>query len=439
MRKLFKSGVKNIFMAVLMILSAFCFAGCDDPVPTTPPAWSLNYELPDETDVKNRLLKIYGSEESIYLLRNNEIWRMPCPNNQDTIILNMTFELGEYTKIVFEDSVDELNDIFAVINPNYKIKINYKPTDKDFDYKYSVRMKTVQDFSSANTLGTANISYMGDGNLGYFGINIKESVLNDGYQMASVFKHEFMHLLGAGDAYKNENATKNTIMQGYSPNGPFSLTDIDIAFLDAMYRNPDIEHSNEYMMNYIDNYTTTNVHNVQNLKSRVYNRMLTNISLQDLNIQLDALSYAPDLISSLKENLRYELKIDKTFGLSEVSFGELLIIETNSQYQYWYGNFDPSTNKYTHSYVKNNSSSAVSSTYNKYDYYNEGIVLGFPNGSGNATFYVRVNDYVLSLKELGDFYDLKNLGVSLNKVFKVTTIDSYDWLTSLKNGTQPVF
>ena len=100
----------------------------------TPPAWKSDYTLPDADAALDKLIRLYGGKEQVFLLQNNQIARMPCPHDED-ITINIAFEIGAYARLVLEDSVAEFNEVFATLNPHYRFTVNYAPTDEDFSKK----------------------------------------------------------------------------------------------------------------------------------------------------------------------------------------------------------------------------------------------------------------------------------------------------------------
>ena len=261
-----KKRIVLLCSALFLLAAAFFAVSCSDesqPTDDVAPAWASDFTLPDADDAMNKLSEIYGDTDKIFLLRNGNIARMPCPRNE-TITFNMRYEVNEYAKLVLNDCVDEFNEVFSVINPNYGFEINYAPSDEAFDAKYSVRMNASETLSASGTgeaFGLAHINYYNDyTELGDFGITMKNEVLKNGSYLMTTFKHEVMHILGAGDAYKNPAATKNTIMQSYTVGGCHFLSSTDVAFLDALYRNPSLETSDKDIRDFISGYEENNAH-----------------------------------------------------------------------------------------------------------------------------------------------------------------------------------
>lgn len=429
MEKIKTNFYKYALLVLSIIMFSFTLVACGNP---EPPAWSKNYTLPEKETALEKLVDIYGSEEAIFLLQTNTIRRMKCPENGEYITLNFKFTPNDYAKLLFEDSVQEFNDVFSVINPNYKFKINYSPSQEDFEEYYSIRVQTVQAFSSSTTLGTAPMSYAGD-YICNFGINIKESVLNNGSQIMSVFKHELMHLLGAGDAYKNENATKDTIMQGYNPNGNFSFSNTDVAFLDTLYRNPDAPYSDEYISSYIANYQTTNTHTKAKNVSMIYTKFLKDLNGNELKEQIDSLSTADTFKNDLKSKINNSLSFDTNFGQTSVNLGELPY--QTSEYnvtEYSHCKLDIETRSYWWSRHRYGGMSFGNNGVYLYTYEGGIMVLGL-NSTLNMDFIVKIDNYAIALSKQGDFNNLDNLSASVHKVYEVTDMTDTAWFNYVDN------
>ncbi len=374
---------KKIAMFVITICLALTLFACADPE-TQPPAWATEYALPSEESVNSKLLEIYGSQEKTYLL-NNTIQRMPCPENGATMTFNMRYEVDEYAKIVLEDAVNEINEIFKVINPNYKFAINYTPKQEDFDSKYSIKMNIIDNFSSPTIMGTAQMStgkYLSN-----FGITLKNTTLDDLRYLMLTFRHEFMHLLGAGDAYENPLAEKTTVMQNYNNTKYRNFSSSDVAFIDAYYRNPKNPNSNEFIKNYIDEYEENNTHTQNALLSKCIHYAMQNSSSSILIEQLQNKHYknTQELVSILQKGL----KINTNFGKNNINFKELSYQEGYEPEKNYFGSFDVSAKKYWHGM-------GMGSMGISYTDFSGGILFAMPNGSANMTLFIQADNYVLT-------------------------------------------
>lgn len=383
----------------------------DDPI--VPPgryestAWAENFTLPNADEALSKLSSIYGGAEKVFLLQKGKIARMPCPQGE-TITLNMTYEAGEYTRLILEDSVAEFNEVFSVINPNYRFTINYSPTETDYAEKYSVRMSASDNLAVTETsqvFGLAHIGYYANfTELGDFGITIKSEVLNNGSYLMTTFKHELMHLLGAGDAYQNANATKATVMQSYRVNGYHFLSGTDVAFLDALYRNPELNAYEEEILDYIGAYEETATHTQANLTAAVYQKLVDGLSSAAVTEQAAAIGYKD--ITEFSQTIKDGIGRNEAFGKTPVSFKEIEYAETPTET--YYGSIDPQKQKYWHG----RQTTVGSAQGIGYTDYGKGILYAKPNGS-LYTILIQTGDFVLAFRLYGSFTDFAALSLDL--------------------------
>lgn len=434
MKKKRNIAVKLLGTAVCAVALAFACFGCatppddsseKDPPTSTPelpsepvnppeqeetPAWAENFTLPNADEAYKKLEVLYGGAEKIFLLQKGKIARMPCPQGE-TITLNMTYEVGEYTKLVLEDSVEEFNEVFAAINPNYRFAINYAPSETDFAAKYSVRMSASDNLAVTETsqvFGLAHIGYYANfTELGDFGITMKTEVLQNGSYLMTTFKHELMHLLGAGDAYQNAAATKDTVMQSYTVRGYHSLSQSDVAFLDILYRNPEMD--DESVAQYIEHYEETTKHTQRSLTAAVYQKLVDDLDAETVLSEADAIGYKD--VAPFAELIQNGIVRDETFGTTAISFREIEYAQTPDET--YFGSIDPQNGKYWHG----RQTSVGSSQSTNYTDYGTGILYAAPNGN-LYTFLIQTGDFVLSFRLSGSFTDFPELSLSLWHISK---------------------
>lgn len=309
--------------------------------------------------------------------------------------------------------VDEFNDVFSVINPHYRFEINYTPDDAAFAAKYSVRMSTAANLAQTETstvFGFAHVGYYnGFTELGDFAITIRTDVFDNGAYLMTTFKHELMHLLGAGDAYNNPDATQNTIMQSYKVNASHGFSSTDVAMLDALYRNPATPHSDEYITDYIQSYEAEHAHTRAALTAAVYKQMINGVDGDTIAAQAAEIGY--------KDTSAFELAArgvrDTSFGSATVAFTELEYV-TCPEVTY-FGSFDVATKKYSHGKRKQ---TLGSSQIISYVDYGDGLLYAAPDGN-IYTLFARYGDYVVLFDLHGSFTDLPALGVSVRHVCSV--------------------
>lgn len=428
---------KRLFIVLLAIIIIFACFGCVDngvdntlnpdtessggpsldnsspdnsesPDDKNPPAWASNFELPDADEALKNLNDIYGGEDKVFLLRSKNIARMPCPQGE-TITINVDLDVGKYTKLILEDSIAEFNEVFAVINPNYKFAVNYAPTNVDFEKTYSVKLTASNNLSSTETsqvFGQAHVDYYNNyTELKNFGITIKTEVFYNGSYLLTTFKHELMHLLGAGDAYNNPSATKATVMQSYTVNGYHHLSSTDVAFLDALYRNPEFAEDNT-IIDYINTYEENSLHTVSVLTAAVYNKLVSDFSSEEVKNQATEMGYKD--LTGFFATIQNGINPDNTFGSEKISFKELEYIDPPSKT--YFGSIEPQSNLYWHG-------EGIGSQGIKYIDYGNGVLYSAPNGN-LYTIMIKTGDFVLSFRLSGSFTNLTDLSLALWHISK---------------------
>ena len=411
---------KVLFISVIVCILASGVFACMQKQPNPSPhphpgendkpLWSITYTLPQENDVKKRLTEIYGSEEKMYLL-SNAVQRMPCPENGAKIAFNMTYGVNAYVRAVLEDAVDEMNEVFAVVNPNYKFEMNYAPRQEDFAEKHSVRMTVTDNFSSPTVMGTAQMS---TGTfLGNFGITLKDTTLEDLRYLMLTFRHEFMHLLGAGDAYDNPDAEKTTVMQNYNNTTYRHFSSSDVAFIDAYYRNPNNPLSDERIKEFIADYEKENAHTQTAVMSKLIGAALGE---SDVKSQTADKHYAD---TTEAESCLNQLP-DADFGKSTIRFSELAYAEGYEPEKIYSGKFDVDGKKYWE--YKNGNGMGVS-----YTDIGKGMLIAMPGGTANITLFIRLGSYVFAFRPVGMhlgndynyFIKLDELSLNLLRIYAV--------------------
>lgn len=377
-----------------------------------PPSWAGNFNLPDADGAMSKLNEIYGGADKVFLLQNQKIARMPCPQDE-VVTLNATFEIGEYARLILEDSIAEFNEVFAQINPNYRFAINYSPAEVDFTKKYSVRFSASDNLPATETsqvFGVAHVSYYQNfTELGDFGITVKSEVFNNGAYLMMTFKHELMHLLGAGDAYKNSAATKATVMQSYTVNGYHSLSKTDVAFLDALYRNPEFSGEDEKILAYINGYEENSLHTKGKLTAAIYNKLVADLSPEAVTESAEGIGYKD--LTEFSATVRSGINPDSSFGSQNISFKELEYAVPPAET--YFGSIEPQENRYWHG----KQTSIGSSQGIKYTDYGNGVLFAAPNGN-IYIIMIRTGEFVLTFKLGGSFTNFADLALVLWHVSK---------------------
>lgn len=222
--------------------------------------------LPSQEKVDSRIAEIFASEEEQFLLTPSDnsakYCRYPVPRRGCSIEVAFYDEISPARQELINFALTEFNDVFAVINDNYKFVANFSP-DKNSINPYEIPVTEVDSFDRKSALGLTTtkildaLDEIDDSEIYYPKINLLKNMSDTLYFQS--FKHELLHTLGLGDAYLKKSATLNTIMQGaYSTTGFDSFYQIDVAILDAFYRDPNNIHSDEYIDDFVKNYGKQN-------------------------------------------------------------------------------------------------------------------------------------------------------------------------------------
>ena len=375
-------------------------------------AWADNFGLPDADVALNRLYEIYGGSDKVFLLQNNSIARMPCPHGE-VITVNVTCEAGEYAKLILEDSIAEFNEVFKVINPHYKFAVNYSPSKEDLEKKYSVKLTASDNLAVTETsqvFGVAHVSYYNNfTELGDFGITIKSEVFNNGSYLLTTFKHELMHLLGAGDAYKNSSATKETVMQSYTVKGYHHLSKTDVAFLDALYRNPEFAGNDEKISEYIDSYEEDTPHTREILTAAVYHRLVASLESEEVMHEANEIGYKD--LTDFSATISHGIIPEPSFGSRNISFKEIEYAVTPTET--YFGSIEPESHRYWHG----RQTTIGSSQGITYTDYGNGLLYAAPNGN-LYTLMIQTGNFVLAFRLFGSFTNFADLSLALWHISK---------------------
>lgn len=360
-----KKIVKNVVKGVVLVsIVATCFSGCSQFKQkenqnqnnfTEDVVYSdvlETHKLPSEEEVNKKLQSFLGDEYEDYLLQENKLVRLPCPTGGESIKVNVQFEMDNKQKEIIEQSLEEYNYIFDVINPNYKFEVNYTPTEEDLNNPYNIDIRKVDGFEeNQQGMARANI-YTGNNSENIDGletynsyIEFTENCLNSPNAFMGTFKHEFGHLLGRGDAYNREDVDKDTIMNGGEKYGASlyskytSMQELDVAFIDAYYRSDDNIHSDEYINDFINNYEVESNFSYEDYQAskdfEVYKNLIQNIDIDELIEDIKKCDYDESVKEDLIKTLNETTKINTKLGSTQGALGECMKEENDYTYMSW--------------------------------------------------------------------------------------------------------
>ncbi len=213
--------------------------------------------LPSQAQMQENLLKTFGNE----LLTDGH--RLALPKNSKSIKVNFNFKTTLAQQNLFRAAIDEFNNIFAIINPAYHFEANFSPTKRDVESIYNINVEQICSFQTPTMLGLAtslsqDLTSEIDGKELYSNkIEIAEKSFKDASTLLTVFKHEFMHTLGANDL-DDENFA--SIMQNLSENSYTHLTSNDVALLACLFK-ATTAYTDAEIESYITTYEISNAFN----------------------------------------------------------------------------------------------------------------------------------------------------------------------------------
>ena len=319
-------------------------------VPTQPlPEKPAVYKSLEKNNVGAEYLSILDNYAFNKVFRDDEITRLPLPNNMDYFKINVCFETNDKQKQVFQKIFDEYNEIFSVINPKYKFKLNFEPTLLDRLSPYAINYTSVNGFGKKGTLArTTNINLPsqndGDGVL-FNNIKLKKTLWENEKIATVVIKHEFMHALGVGDAYLQRESINSTIMQRiYEDFANSRFRKADIAYIAALYLDKDCKLTEQELMDYINNYEDNYIANEisQVLSNLDYKTFISKISEASINSKdkyrliksLDDNNYTSNINFGTTETILYEVDGSNSSGaLVRIKDGNLKTAYSTSSYQ----------------------------------------------------------------------------------------------------------
>lgn len=443
-----KSFIKKFVSKFLTGVTLFSlvttiFSSCTDFKRKTPPAQSYddssyvdNSEsepLQSEEIVKSKLYNILGENYESYLIKKDKLVRLPCPQNGKPIQVNIEFELNETQKEIIEACLAEYNQVFEIINPNYKFVLNYSPTTEDLSNIYSIDVRKIDSFQENDKgIGHAliNIQNKSENIDGYESYNniitLTKDCLESPQVLMGTFKHEFAHVLGRGDS-NNKEISEDTIMDSGEKYGNSlyskhtSLQTIDVALIDVVYRSLDNIYSDNTINNFINNYEESNIYTFEKYQESKdfdsYRQAIEELDIEKIIENLQNSDYSNDVKNALSETLKKNTVINTNFGSSSGIIAECFNNENNYTYMAWDSNNSISISK--------RSTNVTSSSYRTISKNNGIIRIG---GEYFGELLFEVGDFVLSFDFQKDYLDGKvSLSNQVKNIYQQTTMTKDDY------------
>lgn len=223
-------------------------------------------DLPRIEDVDNNLDET-DSRTEIY---SEELVRFVFPRS-GKLKVNVKIpqeKLTDRFKNVLEDSIAEINEVLAMIEPSYSLEIEYNPNIFDTMYSFNLMDAQLEKSETQAILGSTETKYIGKTISGYgrYIVDVKIDLdYLDQYESEhyyNVVKHVLCHeIAGHGlgdfkDAYLLDDYDYDTIMKSANPRNEndklFSKSDLMMLF--SMYSN---NTNYEDWEKKIDNYIST--------------------------------------------------------------------------------------------------------------------------------------------------------------------------------------
>lgn len=235
-------------------------------------------DLPSNKNVE-RVLNEYGLNSEVAMQKGLDRFVFP---RSGVVKVNVKIkDLDDHTKEVFQESVDDINALLKIINPKYKLELNYNPGLFDNLYAINVKQKSLD----AETLGTCAPGFIMPtvNGTGRYVSNVAldiEKMKADPFNPDAVLKNTFIHevaghgLFALGDAYKVDGFTADTVMQssGKVDSPGFYPLDIKTAIV-KMTKDADSKKLDEAVEKYYNSteYYIKKLDEAKYFKENVYN------------------------------------------------------------------------------------------------------------------------------------------------------------------------
>lgn len=217
-------------------------------------------ELPDNTQVQQNVEKLNLDTTILSKYGDNTLSRYYESKFSDTIKVNLTGDFTPEEEQVIQECLDVYNNVFKVINPNYKFEIDKDVNALDRLAPNRITLGTVDRVDPRNP-DAVGVEFG-------FGAPTKDGMSNiyntikfgsDSRENLGIFRstvlHELMHVLGADDAYNKADYHEQTIMNATTT---YSKTnDIykhDVKMLAALYADLSDEETYNKIMEFIEHY-----------------------------------------------------------------------------------------------------------------------------------------------------------------------------------------
>ena len=203
------------------------------------------------------------------------------------------------------DAVFEINSMLSIVNPNYRLELNYEPKALDNLYCFNVYD---DDYSGSEAAGTAQTKIKLPTINGYGKYSVRIGIdLNkiNGFSdkssdIQTAVKNVALHEIGGNglgslnDAYCLEDYNRNTIMEGANASSMKYITKSDVKSIVAKYVSPDeLSGLDEKIDNYIKN-------------TQAYSNLKEKADFVKANFYEQIANSSKDLAGSKPEDFQFE-------------------------------------------------------------------------------------------------------------------------------------
>ena len=208
----------------------------------------------------------------------------------EDIKIGVSDDFSEEEKQVISECVEKYNEVFKVINPDYKFVI---------DDETSLLERVDSNYIMVNATGELEDNTLAYEQSGMFPtINGNDTIYNQIFMgegtrdniniFRNTFLHEFMHILGVADAYLVNDFFEDTIMNCTSTDTKTNdIYKYDVALLAALYGDFSDEKQVEIIKNFVANYganstyTTTYYKPYQDTNKKTTNQKVNPVTEED--------------------------------------------------------------------------------------------------------------------------------------------------------------
>lgn len=234
------TGVINLVTVAMLVALPTTFTYLRFNPVNELPSQEVVYARLESEDINPSFVSLVTNEanpirQAVY--GEDTITRLPMPKNNQTHKVYIGSSVTDSQYEIFKEGISRINELFEIINPAYKFEVvrGNPGINALSPYKTVVGIKDLPDGTYGRT--ASYLAYTQNGaDVHYADIKLDPEIFSKDELALGVFMHEFMHVLGVGDAYLNINSTHDTIMQAGERAAETGYTRTDIGLLDCLYR-----------------------------------------------------------------------------------------------------------------------------------------------------------------------------------------------------------